>query len=127
MSLKTIFLKAADTIFKVFDSLVHEATYVRLTGTEWADETPVPTTYPVDLILEGFSQKDVQTLPFSALIQPTDMKGLVRGVQLPRPLKTEDLVRVPADDQFPVAREFHVVAWDVDPADAVYTILLREV
>jgi len=127
MSLKDVFLKAADTAFKVFDSVTHNSSYVRISESSWADVPPTETLYPAKLILAEFSQKDIYSLPFSALIQPTDMKGLIRGSELPRPLKTSDLVRVPASDQFPEAREFHVVAWSVDPADALYVILLREV
>ena len=127
MALKDVFLKAADTAFTVFESITHEADYVQITQSSWSDEPAKETLFPVDLILESLAQRDVQFLSFSNLLQPTDLKGLIKGIQLPRPLTTQDLVRVKADIQFPQDREFHVIAWNVDPADAVYTLLLREV
>lgn len=120
MSLQTTFIKAADTVFKVFDSLTHAASYVRVANDGWG--TITETLYSIKVIMGSFTQEDVHTLSFSSLIQPTDIKGLVKGNTLPTPLKTTDLVRITAS-----GRELHVVAWDTDPAGAVYIILLREV
>ena len=83
------------------------------------------TSYQVDVIIDNFAERDVQFLSFSNLIQPTDVKGLVRGKQLldqglafP---STQDVIRV-SD-----GREFAIIAHATDPARALYTFLLRKV
>ena len=122
MSLKDTFLDAAETIFSVFDSLTHASVYVHKTGAGWEDEAPTEVNYPIDLILENFSQRDVQFLSFSELLQPTDLKGLVKGSQLPDELTTTDTVQITA-----TGKKYTVIAWNTDPAGAVFTLLLRGV
>lgn len=119
MALYDIFHNAADTIFNVFKSLTHQAVYV----SKFEDGFDVVTTteLDIDIIIDTFSERDVQFLSFSQLIQPTDVKGLVRGKQLTSiELSTNDLVRVDGT-------EYTVVAYSTDPATAVYTLLLRAV
>lgn len=123
MSLHTTFQNAAKTIFNVFKSLIIKADYVDIEkdGFDVNNET----LYPVDVIIDNFAERDVQFLSFSNLIQPTDVKGLVRGKQLldqgltfP---STQDVLRV-SD-----GREFSIVAHATDPARAMYTFLLRKI
>ncbi len=80
MSLDTVFHNAAKTVFKVFKSLIHKVEFVRVTDDGFDEETE--TKYPVDMIVSSFDAKDVETLSFSDLIQPTDIKGMFRGKQL---------------------------------------------
>lgn len=127
MSLRDTFLKAADTVFKVFRSIVHSAVYVQVTESTWADVPPTEVDHDVNVIIGSFGQDDIRTLSFSSFLQPTDMKGMIKGVELPRPITTRDLLRIPANDIFPAAREFSVVAWDTDPAEALFIFALREV
>jgi hypothetical protein len=119
MSLKNVFIRSARTVFKVFASLTHPAVYVSYTDTGFED--PIIREYPIDMIMDTFSERDVQFLSFSALIQPTDIKGLVRGEQLLNvEVATTDKVRVDTVD-------YHVIAYSTDPARAVFTLLLRNV
>lgn len=124
MSLKNTFNKAAETVFKVFKSLIVEVDYTIITddgfGTVDRDE------YTVDMIIDNFSERDVQFLSFSALIQPTDVKGLIRGKQLRdkgvTQYSTQDVI-VKKDD----GTEYSIIAYNTDPAEALYTFLLRNV
>lgn len=117
-----VFHNAANTIFKVFAELAHSATYVSVTNKddfEGSTPTEVPTT--IDVIIETLAERDTQFLSFSNLLQPTDVKGLVKGRQLASTVMgTEDKVLI-ADVTY------HVVAYTTDPAEAVYTLYLRKV
>jgi len=121
MALIDVFKGAAATAFQVFDSLTVDVNYVNVTEVKWEDEPGTETLYPAKMIKENFTQKDMYSLSFSSLIQPTDIKGLIQGVDMPATPTTQDLVRVTASGQ-----EFHVIAWETDPANALYTLLLRE-
>lgn len=117
-----VFHNGAETIFKVFADIAHSATYISVTGkTDFEGETPVETPTAIDIIMDTFSERDTQFLSFSRLLQPTDVKALVRGRQLSAvALGTEDKVLV-GDDTY------HVIAYSTDPAGAVYTLALRKV
>lgn len=119
MALDQVFKDAAKTIFEVFSSLIYKATYKVIVDDGF--ETPTETTTPVDLILDSFAERDVQFLSFSALIQPTDVKGLVRGEQLSGiEVSTSDLVVIGGV-------VYSIIAFSTDPAKALYTLLLRNV
>jgi hypothetical protein len=135
MSLKTTFHKAGKIIFKVFKSLLHKGHYISVSRGFDGDETEA-TPAPIDIIIDTFAERDTQFLSFYNQIQPTDVKGLVRGEQLSGvELSTEDKVRVGTTaEDYPVydeetgkwsGKEYHVIAWNTDPAEAVYTLLLR--
>ena len=119
MSLKTAFNKYAKTVFKVFESVVLQATYVKVTDSGFEPRTTQE--IPVDIILDSFSERDVQFLSFSTLIQPTDVKGLVRGEQLTGiEVATVDMIVIDSVN-------YHIIHYSVDPANAIYTLLLRRV
>lgn len=123
MALVNTFEKVTGTIFKVFSSLAKDANYVQITNSGWSEDiSPVETLYPISVIFDTFSQRDVQSLPFSKLLQPTDIKGLVPGSSVPPIISTEDRIRIVENSS-----EYHIVAWVTDPAKALYTFLLREV
>lgn len=119
MALDQVFKNAVKTIFEVFSSLIHKAEYKVITDDGFA--APTETIVPVDLILDTFAERDVQFLSFSALIQPTDAKGLVRGEDLLGvEVSTSDLVVIGNDT-------YSIIAFNTDPAKAMYTLLLRNV
>lgn len=119
MALKQVFINAAETIFTVFSSLIHAAQYKVIIDNGF--DTPTIELTPVDIILDTFAERDVQFLSFSALIQPTDVKGLVRGEHLADiDVSTTDEVII--DDV-----TYSIIAFNTDPAEAVYTLLLRNV
>jgi len=124
VSLKNTFNKAAETVFKVFVSFIVKVEYIVVTddGFDTADTDE----YDVDMIIDTFSERDVQFLSFSALIQPTDVKGLVRGQQMRdeglTTYSTTDLIKRKDNDV-----EYSIIAYSTDPAEALYTFLLRNV
>jgi hypothetical protein len=124
MALNTTFQKAAKTVFKVFSSLIVPVDYVVIVKDGFDVDTR--TVYGVDMIIDSFAERDVQFLSFSNLIQPTDVKGLVRGQQMRdlglSELGTNDVV-VRKDNSV----EYSVIAYNTDPAEALYTLLLRKV
>lgn len=116
-----VFHKGAETIFKVFAEIAHSATYVTVAYNDFEGESPVETSTTIEVIMDTFSERDVQFLSFSALLQPTDIKGLVRGTQLSGvEMGTNDKVVIDSVD-------YHVIAYSTDPAGAVYTLALRRV
>ena len=124
MSLKNTFIKAAETVFKVFESLIVKVDYVVVTQDGFDVDTR--DNYPVEMIIDNFAERDVQFLSFSNLIQPTDVKGLVQGQKLRdqkvTSLSTQDVV-VRKDNDV----EYSIIAYSTDPAEALYTLLLRNV
>ena len=119
MALYDVFHKAADTIFKVFKSLQHIVQFVQVNDDGWGNTTTV-TRDNIELIIDSFTLEDIQTLPFGEDIQPTDMKGLVKGKQL------LDLV-MKVDDVFidENKAKWNIVGFTTDPASALYIFLLR--
>ena len=124
MSLHTTFQKAAKTIFTIFKSLIRQVDYTVVIDDGFTEATR--TAHRVDMIIDTFAERDVQFLSFSNLIQPTDAKGMVRGQDLRdqgvSKLSTRDVV-VRVDN----GKEYAIIAYSTDPAEAVYTLLLRDV
>ncbi len=124
MSLHTTFQKAAKTVFKVFKSLIFKVQYVVVLKDGFDVNTR--TNHPVDMIVDTFAERDVQFLSFSNLIQPTDVKGLVRGQNLRdqgiATLSTSDVIVRDDNDV-----EYAIIAYNTDPAEALYILLLRKV
>ncbi len=119
MGLNTTFKKAAKVVFKVFKDLIEVADYVVVEedGFDISSETITL----IDMIIDTFSERDVQFLSFSNLIQPTDVKGIVRGEQLANvAVSTQHRIDVGSD-------KYSIIAFSTDPAKALYTMLLRKV
>lgn len=122
MGLEAKFIKAANLAFKIFKESVHPGRYysIRDTGFLEAD-----TNYPITIIEESFSQNDIHTLSFSEHIQPTDVKGLVRGSEIVGSINSQsDKIVVTQKDLS--ERSYTVVAFDTDPLRVLYTFLLRK-
>lgn len=123
MSIKNTIQKGVNTIFKVLKSIVYPAVY-----TDTSDDgfsVAVTVTHTVDVIIDSFSERDVQFLSFSELIQPQDVKGLIRGSQLPVFPTTTGTLTVTSTDA--VNGKYSVIAATTDAATALYTVLLRRV
>lgn len=118
-SLRNIFLSGVETIFSIFNEAVKSGTYSVITDNGFdATSTKVDT---IRCIFEKFTEKDVELLPFSKLIQPEDIKGLMPFV---------DLVNVPemTTQGFCIfdGERYEVVAKDLDPLSVIFTLLLRK-
>jgi len=123
MSLKDTFNDVADTIFEIFSSLIVQATYISVYSDGF--DTDERTEYQnISMIEDTFSEKDVRYLPFYSLIQPTDIKGLIKG----RELRDRGIVEYSTNDIIRVGDiDYSIVAYATDPAKALYTFLLRKV
>jgi len=118
MSIKNTLIAGATTAFSVLASLVQDGIFRHVSDTFTGTTS---TDYSVRVLFDTFEGKDVQFLPFSKLIQPTDVMGLILGATFP------DL-RVSTQDVLIVgSTEYAIVAHSVDPAGAIYTFLLRSV
>ncbi len=116
MSLRDTFHTAAATAFTVFASLVKSGMYTHVVDDGFSrTETEVP----VNIIISSFDQTDIQKVSFAALIQPTDIQGLIKGSDLTLPLSSEGKMTVDSI-------EYGVVAHQTDPAEALYIVLLRK-
>ena len=116
MTLRDTFHSAAETAFNVFSSLVKQGVYTYVVDDGFTSSS---TDYPINVIVGSFSQEDVQRASFSALIQPTDMQGLVKGSDLSVPVTTEGVMSVDGIN-------YGIVAFDTDPAEALFILLLRK-
>jgi len=123
MSIKTTIDKGVATIFKVLKSLVHPATYTSAISDGFGASTT--TEYSTSAIIDSFSERDVQFLSFSEFIQPQDMKGMVKGVDIPVSPSSKDYLEVTDSSIF--AGKYKVIAWNTDPAVALFVLLLRKV
>jgi hypothetical protein len=120
MGLKEVFLNAVEVAFTVFEDAVKAANHVVTTDDGFVAE-PVEVLTPVRIILEAFSQEDIENLPFSKQIQPTDIKGLIPGVDLIGvEVKTSNDVSIVDGDSYTL------VAFTKDAYSALYTCLLRD-
>ena len=123
MSIKTTIDKGVRTIFKVLKSLVHPAEYISVSSDGFSSNTETSVT--VSVIIDSFSEKDVQFLSFSEFIQPQDMKGLMKGTDLQISPSSKDYLNV--TDSSIYAGKYRIVAWSTDPAVALYILLLRRI
>ena len=120
MGLARVFEKAVDINFRVFNEAVKSAT-LEVTTDNGFDE-PTTESYSIRVLLDKFTQKDISKLRFADKIQPTDTKGLVPGKEIKNTVgEPETGMIVRTDDN-----EFTVKGFDVDPYNALYTLLLRD-
>lgn len=118
MGLKTVAQKSVETVFRVMKDAVKNGNYVVKDDDGWGNTSQ--DSIPVRVILDRFKQEDVESSSFYELIQHTDTKGLVPGVDLTLPVKTSNVIEI--DN-----REFKIVAFETDPLEALFTLLLRDV
>jgi hypothetical protein len=123
MSIKTTIDKGVSTIFKVLKSLIHSATYTAVSSDGFSTATTVD--YDISVIIDRFSERDVKFLSFSEFIQPQDLKGLVKGTDLAISPSSKDYVTI--TDSSIYAGKYKVIAWDTDPATALFVMALRSI
>lgn len=117
MGLQKVFTKGVNTVFNVLNEAVHEGQYIAQTDDGWGNTSEA--SYPVRVILDQFKQEDVEFTSFYELIQPTDTKGLIPGEDITVAMKTSNIVQIGE-------RTFTIVAFETDPMQAMFTLLLRD-
>lgn len=117
-AIKTAVINGVNTIFNVLQSdAVKDGEYVVIVDDGFSAKTE--TSYTARVILDKFTQEDVSGSSFADLIQPTDTKGMVPGEDLTVTLNTSNYFSVEG-------RRFSIVAFETDPFEAMYTLLLRD-
>jgi len=119
MGLKEAFQKAAAAAFNaagnvkiaITYSSVPNPTYVPATGVV----TEAETDYSVNAIREEYKSKEIDNVN----IKPKDIKFLILYEDLTIILSTKDYVTIGAT-------RWNVVDWEIDPADALWTIQVRQ-
>ena len=120
MGIRGTLAKGVETVFKSFGDVVKEGIYVITADDGW-DDAEVTEYDPLRVITDKFTQEDIEASSFSDLIQHTDTKGLVPAVDF-----TDNDIIPTSGNVFKVNDvNFTIVAFDVDPADVLYTLLLR--
>lgn len=117
MGLKEIAAKGVETTFKVFKDAVKDGLYIVETDDGWG--TTSSQSDEIRIILDRFRQEDLESTSFYELIQPTDSKGLVPGKDLNLTVKASNIIQIGE-------RKFTLVAFETDPFEALYTLLLRD-
>lgn len=117
MGLKEVVQSAVDSIFTVFNDAIRLVTYERSVddGFGTVTTTSVP---EVELLVDNFTEKDMNTLAFAKLIQPMDMKGYIKAVTIPS--MGNNCRFIDGSDVYAV------VSYVADPFTILYTLLLRK-
>jgi len=118
-SIRNIFLKGVETVFNVFNEAVKSGTYN--VDIDDGFVTATTSTDTIRCIFETFEEKDVAVLSFSELIQPQDIKGLMPSVDLVNCEMTTQGYCIFGTEKYAVE------AFELDPMDVIYTLLLRRV
>lgn len=127
MGLDQVFHKGVETAFKVFKSLQKDGQYIITPNESGWDDSPSSVSKEMKIIPSSFSQKDLKNLRFYSEIESDDVVIMIRGVDI-----IDNGIRVRKGDQFQIAYKtysqlYDIKAFDTDPAEALYILLLKEV
>lgn len=117
--LRNIFLSGLEVILQVFEETVKTGSYNIDSDNEFSTTTSAADS--VRCIFGQFEQKDISLLSFSDLIQPMDIVGLIPYDDL-----TLDMTSSGGYITFSEEGTFTVVAFEKDPLNVMYTVLLRK-
>lgn len=116
-NLKNIFIKGVNTLFNVFDEAVKTGTYTLVVDNGF--DAVTTTSIDVRCIFEKFTEKDVELLTFSELIQPTDIKGLIPAEDITLEMNVKSYCTFEGT-------KYMVEGQELDPMGVIYTLLLRD-
>ncbi len=116
-NLRNIFIKGINTLFNVFNEAVKTGTYTLVVDNGFDDKTE--TSIDVRCIFEKFTEKDVELLTFSKLIQPTDIKGLIPAEDVTLEMNVKSYCTFEGT-------KYTVEGKELDPMSVIYTLLLRD-
>lgn len=116
--LKSTFVAGIDLLFSTFEEAVKSSDYI-VTNDDGFDVTEVTTLSDIPVLLDEFSQDDVEKSSMYKLIQPTDTKGMIPGKYFTVDLEAGNKLDVEG-------RIFSIVGFETDPYKALYTLALRD-
>jgi len=114
--LKQTFVKGINTLFATFEEAVKNGTYTQVTDNGFDDASEE--SIDVRCIFDKFTEKDVELLTFSKLIQPTDVKGLLPAEDMTLDMNVQGYCTFDSV-------EYTVEGQELDPIGVLYTLLLR--
>lgn len=121
MGLKDVFSNGVATIFSVFDDICYDSVLQHVADDGWGTTEEILTTFRS--IKSTYSHKDAQDTTFGHLIQQTDSVLLIKSADLVNSIYESDIITLDEDGIF---NKYRVVAWDVDPSDSLYQVLVRK-
>ena len=127
--LRSTFVTGAKILFKTFEEAIHvvdwegideDTGFAPIVKTEISD---------VNVVFTSFSERDVQYLSFGALIQPTEIKGIVmyEDIQSRKPTTLDILHDKTELDTLGVPTDLHIIGFQRDPMNVICILLLRGV
>lgn len=128
MGFSDIFISAVDTAFTVFSDFVKSGKYI-YPNAGWGSENEsddIAAGIPIDVIVNGMTQKDLRNSKFYSQITPTDTVVMIKGKDI-----DSNNIRVRNSDLFSITFKnytqlFIIVDHETDAANALYLLLLRE-
>lgn len=117
-SLRNIFVKGVELIFDTFEDAVKTGSYNITVDTGFVAASTQ--TEAIRCIFENFTEKDVELLTFSDLIQPNDVKGLIPAADIALSMNTQQGFCLFS------GKKYTVEGFDLDPMSVIYTVLLRK-
>lgn len=118
--LRKTFLKGLETIFSIFEEAVKNGVYSVDDENEFTKDEPL-LTCPVRCIFAKFEEKDISLLSFAKFIQPNDIIGLIPFEDV-----TIEMTSSGGFVTFSTEGIFSVVAFEKDPLNVMYIVLLRQ-
>lgn len=116
-NIRKVFLQGVETIFGTFNEAIKTGTYNFDDNDGFGTSTT--STDSIRCIFASFEEEDVALLSFSKLIQPEDIKGLMPSV---------DIINCEVNSQGYCifdGKRYSVEAYELDPMNVIYTLLLR--
>ena len=123
MGLVATFQNAAKTAFNAFGDIVKDATYIDITDDGF---TKTETNYDCTVVpVSDWQQDQKLSKLFEGVVQPNDVLALVPGIDLSVNIKNGSKMSYTPEGHS-TAKTFTVVDKKVDPARALFVLLLRK-
>lgn len=122
MALYDVFRDLPTKIFKIFESLQLPGVHIIVNDDGWGG-APTKVEHPMDVIMSSMEKADVEHTAFYELIQPTDIIIMVKGVDVVDEFDSSHKFQLTHKGGKVVT--YSIVAFDTDPAKALYLVLLR--
>ena len=121
MGLTQTFQNAAKTAFLAFGDIVKDCVYIHVVDDGF---TQSEVEYDCTVIPVNNLEEEQNTLRFSQMIQPNDVIALIPGVDLPLEVTINSKLKFTPEGS--IEKTFTIIDKDIDPAMALYILLLRK-
>ena len=121
MGLTETFQNGAKTTFNAFGDIVKDCTYIDIVD-DGFDKTQ--TEYLCTVIPVSNLEEEQNTVSFREIVQPNDIIALIPGIDLAVEIKINSKLRFTPIGS--TEKTFTIIDKNVDPAGALYILLLRK-